>query len=329
VRLMKKVLILFGGKSSEHYISCKSAKSIVQNIDRRLFSYEMAGISFSGDWYKFNDDLSYLENGNWIDGKIFRIDNIIDYLKRFDVVFPITHGNFGEDGKLQGFLDLFNIRYVGCKTSSSVISFDKSLSKLMFDSFCIPQVPYVVITHKYNVLSIIDKLDFPMIVKPSSGGSSIGISKVNNKKELVKAIKYAFKYDDKVIVEKFIKCRELECAVLGNHDFICSELGEIKSSNEFYDYDSKYVLKSVTNIPDDLPITVIDKIKEYASRVFVGMGIKDYSRIDFFYDEDSGNIYINEINTIPGFTCISMFPKLMEHENISYTDLISILINNC
>jgi len=325
---MKKVLILFGGNSTEHYVSCKSAKSIVENIDTKLFSYELAGISFDNVWYKFNDDLSFLEKGNWLDGKIFRIDNIIEYLKDFDVIFPITHGNNGEDGKLQGMLDLFNIRYVGSKTTSSVIGFDKSLSKLVFSYLDIPQVPYVVIDERYDISYIIEKLDFPMIVKPCCGGSSIGIKKVNNKKELLKAIKNSFKYDDKVIIEKFITCRELECAVLGNKDFIISDLGEIKSVNEFYDYDAKYVQKSETIIPNDLPLNIVDKIKEYSCKVFRGMNIKDYSRIDFFYDEYNNKVYINEINTIPGFTKISMFPKLMEHENISYKDLISILINN-
>lgn len=326
---MKKVLILFGGNSTEHYISCKSAKSIIENIDKKLFSYEIAGISFENEWYKFNDDLDYLENGNWIKGKVFRIDNIIEYLRSFDVIFPITHGNNGEDGKLQGMLDLFNIRYVGSKTTGSVIGFDKSLSKLVFADLGIPQVPYVVVNDKYNISSIIRKLQFPMIVKPSSGGSSIGISKVYNKKELLKGIKNSLKYDDKVIIESFINCRELECAVLGNRDFLISDLGEIKSCNDFYDYNAKYVQKSETIIPNDLPSWVVDRIKEYASTIFSCMSIKDYSRIDFFYDENNDSVYVNEINTIPGFTTISMFPKLINNENISYKDLISILINNC
>lgn len=326
---MKKVLILFGGRSSEHYVSCKSARSIALNIDKNLFLYELVGIDFSGDWYKFNDDFSYLENGNWKDGHIFKVDNIIEYLRSFDVVFPITHGNFGEDGKLQGLFDLFDIKYVGSKTTSSVVGFDKSLSKLLFDSLGIPQVPYLVVRGKYCVSDIVSSIGFPMIVKPCCGGSSIGISKVNNKKELIKALKCAFKYDDSVIVEKFVFCRELECAVLGNRDYICSSPGEIKSCNDFYDYDAKYVQKSITFIPDDLPISIIDKLRDYVNRIFVSFHISDYCRIDFFYDENKDCIYVNEINTIPGFTEISMFPKLMEHENISYTDLISILLNNC
>lgn len=324
---MKKVLILFGGNSTEHYVSCKSAKSIAENIDKKLFVYEMAGISLDGEWYKFNDDFSFLENGNWMDSRVLLIDNVIEYLKGFDVVFPITHGNNGEDGKLQGMLDLFNIKYVGCGTTSSVVGFDKSLSKLFFNYLGIPQVPYVVLADKYNLDSVISKLGFPLIVKPCSGGSSIGISKANTKKELSKAIKSSFKYDDKVIVEKFINCREFECAVLGNRDFIISSPGEIISCNDFYDYDAKYVQKSETIIPDDLSCDVINKIRDYSEKIFINIGIKDYVRIDFFYDGD--NVFVNEINTIPGFTSISMFPKLMEHENISYTDLISILINNC
>lgn len=326
---MKKVLIIFGGNSSEHFISCKSAKSIIENIDTKLFSYEVVGIDFDSNWYKFKDDLSYLENENWQEGNIFKIDNIITYIKGFDVVFPVTHGNFGEDGKLQGMLELFNIRFVGCNTTSSVIGFDKALSKLMFDDLGIPQVPYVVINDEYKINNIIDKLKFPMIVKPANGGSSIGINKVNTKKELVKAIKVAKKYDNKLVIEKFIKARELECAVLGDKHLICSDPGEIKSSNEFYDYDAKYVNKgSITTICDDLPSCIVDKIRDYAIKVFIGMNCKNYSRIDFFYDDNNEKIYINEINTIPGFTNISMFPKLMNNENISYTDLISILINN-
>ena len=325
---MKKVLILFGGNSTEHFVSCKSAKSIVENIDTKLFSYELAGISLDNEWYKFNDDLSLLESGKWLSGKVFKIDNIVEYLRRFDVVFPITHGNNGEDGKLQGFLDLFDIRYVGSKTTGSVVGFDKSLSKLVFSYLNIPQVPYMVVDDDYSIKNIINKLGFPMIVKPCCGGSSIGINKANNKKELLRAIKNSFKYDNKIIIEKFITCRELECAVLGNKDLIISDLGEIKSCNSFYDYDAKYVQKSETTIPNDLSIDVTDKIKEYACKIFRYMHIKDYARIDFFYDVSNDSIYVNEINTIPGFNTISMFPKLIENEGIDYKDLISILINN-
>lgn len=326
---MKKVLIIFGGNSSEHVISCKSAKSIIENIDKKLFNYETVGISFDGTWYKFNDNLSYLENGNWLDSNIFKVDNIINYIKSFDVVFPITHGNFGEDGKLQGLLELFGIKFVGSKTTSSALCYDKSLSKIIFNELGISQVPYIVIDEEYKINDIIKDIGFPMIIKPARGGSSIGINKANNKKELIKAIKIAKKYDNKLVIEKFINARELECAILGDKYLICSKLGEIISTNDFYDYESKYINNnSITTICENIPLNIVDKIKDYAIKAFIGMGCNNYSRIDFFYDENDKNIYINEINTIPGFTSISMYPKLMNAENISYTDLISILINN-
>lgn len=327
---MKKILILFGGNSSEHYVSCKSAKSIVENIDKKLFKYEIVGIDFDNTWYKFSDDLSYLKNGNWKEANILKIDNIIKYIKEFDVVFPITHGTNGEDGKLQGMLELFNISFVGCKTLASGIGMDKGVSKVMFDKLGISQVPYLVINESYKINDIIEQIEFPVIVKPANGGSSIGINKANDKKELVGAIKEAKKYDKKIIIEKFIKARELEVAVLENNgNILCSNPGEIKSANEFYDYDAKYVnSKSTTIIPDDIPLSIVDKIKEYAKKIFKGLNCNGYARVDFFYDEKSEEIYINEINTIPGFTSISMYPKLIESIGINYTDLITILINN-
>lgn len=327
---MKKILILFGGNSSEHYVSCKSAKSIVENIDKKLFKYEIVGIDFDNTWYKFSDDLSYLKNGNWKEANILKIDNIIKYIKEFDVVFPITHGTNGEDGKLQGMLELFNISFVGCKTLASGIGMDKGVSKVMFDKLGISQVPYLVINESYKINDIIEQIEFPVIVKPANGGSSIGINKANDKKELVRAIREAKKYDKKIIIEKFIKARELEVAVLENKgNILCSNPGEIKSANEFYDYDAKYVnSKSTTIIPDDIPLSIVDKIKEYAKKIFKGLNCNGYARVDFFYDEKSEEIYINEINTIPGFTSISMYPKLIESIGINYTDLITILINN-
>lgn len=330
VFFIKKVLILFGGNSSEHYVSCKSCESIVSNIDDELFDYEIVGIDFDNTWYKFEDDLLFLNEGSWKEAKIEKIDNIIDYVKQFDVVFPITHGKNGEDGKLQGMLELFGIPFVGCKTLASAICMDKEMSKIVFNDIKIKQVPYVTINKNYNLKDIIDELGLPLIVKPANGGSSIGISKANNKRELNKAIKLAKKYDDKIIIEKFIKSRELEIAVLENkNNIICSMPGEIKSSNEFYDYEAKYVSdSSYTTIPGDLPENIVKTIKDYALKIFDKLNLKGYARIDFFYDEEKEQIYINEVNTIPGFTSISMYPKLIENEGINYTGLITILINN-
>lgn len=327
---IKKVLILFGGNSSEHYISCKSCVSVLKNIDRKRYDIEVAGISKNNIWYKFSDDLFYLEDGSWKDSNILEIDNIINYLRKFDVVFPVMHGTNAEDGRMQGFLDLFDIKYVGCKTLSSALLMDKAITKLILKSLDIPSVPFKVIKDNYEICDLIENIKFPMIVKPSNGGSSIGISKVNNKKELIKAIKLARKYDDKLLVEKFIDARELEVAVLkDNKNIICSNPGEIKSANEFYDYDAKYDNKaSYTLIPNDLPEDILKKIKEYSLRLFKSLDCSGLSRIDFFYDEENNALYLNEANTMPGFTTISMYPKLIESIGIEYKDLISILIDN-
>lgn len=327
---IKKVLILFGGNSSEHYISCKSCVSILKNIDRKRYDIEVAGISKNNIWYKFSDDLFYLEDGSWKDSNILEIDNIINYLRKFDVVFPVMHGTNAEDGRMQGFLDLFDIKYVGCKTLSSALLMDKAITKLILKSLDIPSVPFKVIKDNYEICDLMENIKFPMIVKPSNGGSSIGISKVNNKKELIKAIKLAKKYDDKLLVEKFINARELEVAVLkDNKNIICSNPGEIKSANEFYDYDAKYDNKdSYTLIPNDLPEDILKKIKEYSLRLFKSLDCSGLSRIDFFYDEENNALYLNEANTMPGFITISMYPKLIESIGIEYKDLISILIDN-
>lgn len=327
---IKRVLILFGGIGTEHIVSCNSCKSILENIDKLKYDYEVVGISKENVWYKFSDDLSYLANGNWTSANVLEIDNIINYIKKFDVVFPVMHGNYCEDGKLQGFLDLFNVKYVGCKTLSSALLMDKALTKFILKGLDIPSVPSISFSDNYKIDDIISEIGFPMIIKPSNGGSSIGISKACNKKELIKSIKLAKKYDDKILIEKFIKARELEVAILKTKEkTICSYPGEIKSANEFYDYDAKYDNKeSYTIIPDDLNKGIVSEMKEYALRLFESLDCKGLSRVDFFYDEKNEKIYLNEANTMPGFTSISMYPKLMENEGIEYKDLISILIDN-
>lgn len=326
---MKKVLLLCGGNSPEHNVSLLSAQSILKNIDKNLFEVTTCIIDFDNSWNEFLDEPNSIQE--WHKSTSRQVTNIVDYLKCFDVVFPITHGTNGEDGKLQGLLDMFNIKYVGCKTLSSSIGMDKHFSKIIFEHLNIPQVPFVVLKDpKIELDYITNKLDFPMIVKPANCGSSVGIKKANNKRELKKAIKNAFKYDQKIIVEKYIVARELECAILDADNFIVSDIGEIKSANEFYDYDAKYEnSNSYTLVPAKLDINVTNKIKEYAKLAFYGIEAKNLSRIDFFYDELNNKIYLNEINTLPGFTEISMFPKLIMHSGISYTELITKLINNC
>lgn len=328
---MEKVLLLFGGNSSEHKVSCLSAKSVLENIDRKMFDIISVGIDEKNDWHIFNDDLTYLEQATWKNAEnITKVLDIVSFIKDFDIVFPIIHGTNGEDGKLQGFLDLFNIRYVGCQTLSSAVGMDKEFAKIIFKHLNIPQVPSITIKYSdYKINDIECALEYPLIVKPANGGSSIGISKVNNHSELVKAVTMAKNYDNKIVIEKFIKARELECAVIENNGIIVSTIGEIKSANEIYDYDAKYENnKSLAIIPADIPQEVQQIIKEYAKKAFIGINAKGISRIDFFYDIENKQIYLNEINTMPGFTTISMYPKLLVYDGIEYKDIITTLLNN-
>lgn len=325
---MKKILILFGGNSSEHYVSCKSARGVAEAIDRELFEVELAGIDFYNRWFKFEGEMNFLEAGNWKESKISEIKNIVEYLRQFDVVFPLIHGFGGEDGKLAGMFDIFGIKYVGSGHLAGAMCMDKAMSKLMFDKLDIPQVPYVVLNENQGVDDI-RGLKYPLIVKPCNGGSSIGISKANDVRELESALEEARKYDKRIVVEEFIHCRELECAILKKDGkLVISNPGEIKSANELYDYDAKYVnAGSRTLIPDDLPSKLIKMIKSYAEEIFEALEVKSLARIDFFYKEDKDELYINEINNMPGFTAISMYPKLIESENINFRELITILLN--
>lgn len=324
---MKKVLILFGGNSFEHKVSCMSAKSILNNIDNTKYDVTPVAIDKNNKWYIYKGDIANIEK--WHSEYIIEIENIVEFIKQFDIVFPVLHGANGEDGRLQGMLDLFNIKYVGCKTLPSAVCMDKIFSKYIFHYLNIPQVPFTEVTNDISINDIISEINFPMIVKPANGGSSIGISKVNNKKELKKAIKEAYKYDNKVLVEKYVIARELECAVLVDKNIKVSNVGEIKAANEFYDYNAKYENnKSYTIIPADLPDSVVTQIQEYAKKAFIGTNASSLSRVDFFYDEINNEIYLNEINTMPGFTEISMYPQLFINEGYTYKELINILIEN-
>lgn len=326
---MKKVLLLCGGNSTEHDVSLVSAKSILENIDYNKFEVTTCIIDFDNSWYEYLDNIEMITE--WHTKHVREVSNIIEYLYSFDVVFPITHGVNGEDGKLQGMLDLFGIKYVGCKTLSSAIGMDKHMSKIIFNFLNIPQTPFIILKNSnFKLKDIIDKLGFPMIIKPANGGSSIGITKATKKRELKKAINHAFKFDKKIVVEKFIEARELECAVLEDSDLRVSDIGEVKSAHEFYDYDAKYQNKeSYTIIPAKLDKEVSEKIKTYAKIAFKGLEACGLARIDFFYDEKNKQIYLNEINTLPGFTSISMYPQLFIYEGLSYSDLITKLLNNC
>lgn len=323
---MKKILVLFGGNSYEHNISCKSAKTILENIDTKKYNVTSVGIDKENNWYLFNDNLNLLSDESWTKGNITKIDNPIEYLKTFDKVFPIMHGNPIENGNLQGLFNLFNIDYVGSNLQSSIISYDKDLTKIICEKNNIPQVPYITITNKSEIKNI--NIDYPVIIKPAKCGSSIGINIANNKKELIKYIKIAFNYDNKVIIEKYIKSRELECAILKDKKLIVSSVGEIKSANTFYDYEAKYEKDSNLLIPAPIPKELFSEIQELSLKIFQILELKNLARIDFLYDYQNNKLYFNEVNTMPGFTTISMYPLLFNHLGISTKDLITKLIEN-
>lgn len=341
---MKKVVVIFGGISTEHDVSVISAKSVIKNIDKEKYIVSGIYIDKDGCWYKVDFNKEYEFN---IPESIIKLENITTYLKDFDVAFPVLHGLYGEDGKIQGMFEMLNIPYVGCNVLSSAIAMDKVYQKKLFKQTGIKQTKYVYLRYDNNKYiyvddmfnetemdiykitdNIIHLLKFPMFVKPSNSGSSVGISKVQNKEELIKAIDIASKYDRKILVEEGIDGRELECGVLEDKDVITSSIGEVISAGKFYDYDSKYNNKeSKCIIPADISKKVEIEIKNIAKKAFRIIDGKDISRIDFFLDKEN-NIYLNEINTMPGFTNISMYPKLFENTGLSYSKLLGILIEN-
>ena len=322
---MKKILVLFGGNSFEHYISCLSAKTVLENIDRKRYDVTAAGITKDNNWYIFNDKLDILTK-DFTKGKVTKIDNVIAFLREFDKVFPIMHGNPIENGNLQGLFNMFDIKYVGTDLLGSIIGYDKDITKNICEKYDIPQVPYITITENKPIKKI--DIPFPVIIKPAKCGSSIGINTANNIKELNKCIKDAFKYDNKVIIEKFIKSRELECAVLEDKKLKVSTVGEIKSANTFYDYEAKYEKDSELLIPAPIDKKIIKEIQDLALKIFKILELKDLSRIDFLYDYNNEVLYFNEVNTMPGFTKISMYPMLFKEQGIEIKELITKLIEN-
>lgn len=317
---MKKLLILFGGNSVEHEISCMSVNFIIDNIDNKSFNFELVGIDLENNWYRV--DKTKFVNKNWKINILNKIDNIINYLKKFDIVFPLIHGNTGEDGKLQSIFELYNIKYVGSNSYSSIICYDKLLTKLILEKYNIPQVPYTIYNNE-NMKNI----EFPVIIKPCKCGSSIGINIAKNKKDLLKAIKEAKKYDSNIVIEKYLDNKiELECAIIEkNNKLITSNIGQINNAS-FYDYSAKYSTKTNTSIAN-IDKKIINKIKYYSKKIFKTLQCKDLARIDFLYDLNSEKLYFNEINTIPGFTETSMYPTLINNLGISSKKMLNILMN--
>ena len=303
VKKKLKIGVLFGGKSAEHEVSVMSAKNVIAALDTQ--KYEIISIKIPKDG-KFD----------------------FSQLKKVDVVFPVLHGPFGEDGSMQGLLKLSGVPFVGAGVLGSAVSMDKDIMKRLFKEAGIPVGKFVTIrSHdELNFNAIKKQLGLPLFIKPANMGSSTGVSKVRNEKEFQIAVSEAFKFDTKIIVEQFIDAREIECSVLGNEVPMASVLGEVVPTAEFYSYDAKYFdSKSMTKIPADMPSATAKKIQTLALKVFQTLNCEGLGRVDFFLTK-IGKIFVNEINTLPGFTNISMYPKLWEASGIPQTKLLDRLI---
>lgn len=325
---MIKIGVIYGGISTEHDVSEMSAKSVIENLDKEKYEIHKIYINKYGKW--FEDDK--------------QIDNLLWNLKELDVVFPVLHGKGGEDGTIQGLLEMMKIPYVGCGVLASSVGMDKVYSKIIFEKAKIPQAPYVYIKkveedyilinenfeeEEFEINKITEQLKFPMFVKPSNSGSSVGVKKATNIEELKKAIQYAGQYDTKILVEQGIDSIEVECAILDGKEVIASTVGEILPAEEFYSFDAKYNMpESKTLIPANITEEQIKEIRQLAIKAFKAIDGKGLSRVDFFVEKGTNKIYINEINTMPGFTKISMYPKLFEAVGISYSELLDKLIEN-
>lgn len=348
--------ILFGGRSCEHEVSVTSARSVMAAIDKNKYNISLIGIDKTGHWH-LHEDIEQLIEGKIVrelggpegepnstelvslalhhEGNLAATSHQVPGLPRLDVVFPVLHGTFGEDGTIQGVFELAGIPYVGCGVAASAIAMDKALAKQIFEAAGIPQAPCRIL-HRWQwdpdadrVLNeLIDSVDFPQFVKPANMGSSVGVSKAGDRTELEAAIIEAFAYDNKIVVERSMEnCHEVECAVLGNHEVAASVVGEILPGATFYDYQTKYIDdKTETLIPARISDESADKVRQLAIRAFQAIDGSGLSRVDFFVSRDTGEVFLNEINTLPGFTPISMYPQMWAASGIDYPDLIDRLI---
>ena len=348
---MKKlsVCILFGGRSPEHEVSLRSAESVLHNFDHEKYNVFPVGITKDGDWMYFGGkDYAELPAGTWMEHPdncraaispvygqgLLRFEGDCVVRERIDVVFPVMHGENCEDGSLQGLLKLAGIPYVGPHVAASAVAMDKTLTKLVVDHAGVPQAAWHLVRsneleHRLEqVVEVLEKkFTYPMFVKPAGTGSSVGVSKAADREGLCTALNAAAAFDKKILVEEFIDGREIEVAVLGNDSPAASICGEIDSGAEFYDYDAKYVTDTSTAyIPARISEEVEEQVRELAVKVYSAIGCQGLSRVDFFVTHADNRIVFNEINTLPGFTSISMYPKLFEASGIPYTQLIDELL---
>lgn len=347
---MIKLGVMFGGRSTEHDVSIVSGLCVLKNLDRQKYEIFPIYIDLQGKWYQYQVDFSNIpevEVGQKLEkAALEQIQNPIEYVKQMDCIFPVLHGLYGEDGTVQGMLELLSIPYVGCKVLSSSICMDKAYTKIILEKADIPQVNSLFLIKKQNHYFLMDEtltkkevtlgqieekiqqdIGYPIFVKPSNSGSSVGIRKVEKTIFLKEALDYAGQYDDKIIIEQGIEARELECAVLGSDNPIASCLGEVLPADEFYSFEAKYKnSKSTTQVPAKIEKKIEEKIKKMAIKAFQAVDGTGLARVDFFLEKQTGHIYLNEINTMPGFTKISMYPKLIQQLGISYSELLDQLI---
>ncbi len=333
---------MFGGRSSEYEVSLTSAYNILNAVDENKYDVFKIGVTKDGIWYLYEGSNESIKNDTWQSEKITPVCVRLDKGGFFtengeklpcDVVFPAMHGEYCEDGRLQGLFDICGIKYVGCGVNASAASMNKYLTKLVAENWDIPIAKYIhvkqrrFLNHFESIAKQVqDQFGYPVFVKPVSAGSSVGASKVSSAEDLYGALKSAVEFGGEALIEEYIKAREIEVAVCGNDDPIASVCGEINPGAEFYDYETKYKNDTASYyIPARLSEEISEKVRQYALRVFRALGCSGLSRVDFFIDADD-NITFNEINTLPGFTNISMYPSLMNHIGFSTSEIIDKLV---
>lgn len=338
VGLKKRVGVIFGGKSGEHEVSLMSATAVIEHLNAEKYDVITIGVTHSGEWKLYEGAKENIKDGSWeLDAKPFDMGKLNSYI---DFAFPVIHGTHGEDGTLQGLFEMLEIPYAGCGVLSSAICMDKAMAKEVLTRANIDTCDYYVVTNgevllidkqtlEEEVSRISNYFDaFPIFVKPSNSGSSVGISKADDVDELRTALLDAACYDRRIIVERGINGREIETAVIGNDDLIVSAIGEIIAEKDFYDYTSKYSDDNKTKlcIPAELTKDEEHEIKVAAAKAFRALDCRGYARIDFFIEKESGRILINEINTIPGFTKFSMFPRLWQSKGMEYSVMLDRIV---
>ena len=342
---MKNVILIFGGRSGEHEVSLRSAASIYEGLDKNKYNVFPLAIGKSGSWFGpvKPEDIASFKEEDYLDQEVIalpkpggKIYSLPDFKEVFEanLAFPIIHGTYGEDGSLQGLLEYMDIAYVGAGVCGSAAGMDKIIMKDIFKAHDIPQVKYLGFDYKdlkerpqELINELKDKLKFPLFVKPANLGSSVGISKAKDEKELLLALKEAAKFDRRIILEEGHEVREIEASILGNEEAKISLLGEVIPASEFYDYHSKYIDdRSLTRLADDLSDSQKKEIEDLAIRAYKALDLSGFSRIDFFIDKNTGQVLLNEINSLPGFTSISMYPKLWEYSGLPLSNLLDELL---